>query len=196
MTDWTAFLLASLALLATPGPTNTLLGASGAAAGFVRSLKLLPAEAAGYTIAISMLALAVGPVLATTPVVGMVLKLACAAWLAWSAYKLWREGSDAIVKSEPVPFNRVFITTLLNPKAIVFAFVIMPYMKDGRFADAMPYLAALLGLIACVAMAWIGTGALIRASHTAGAGLVRKVGAAALALFGVLLSTSALTAGK
>lgn len=194
MTAWPTFLLAALALLASPGPTNTLLAASGAAAGFVRSLKLLLAESAGYAISITVLALVLGPVIAGSALAGTILKLVASAWLIWSAWHLWREGSNTLTQAEPVKFIRVFITTLLNPKAIVFALVIVPYLKDGRVTEAAPYLAALLALIACVAVCWIGTGAIIRASQAAGAGLMRKIGAAALALFGVLLSGSVLTA--
>jgi threonine/homoserine/homoserine lactone efflux protein len=197
LTDWMPFLLAALALLASPGPTNTLLAASGAAAGFIRSLKLLLAESAGYAIAITVIALLIGPAIAGSPLAGTILKLVASAWLIWSAWHLWREGSDTLARAAPVKFVRVFVTTLLNPKAIVFALVIVPHLKDGRIAEALPYLGALLLLIACVAVCWIATGAAIRASQRADAGLMRKIGAAALALFGVLLSGSVLaSAGR
>ena len=194
MTDWIAFLFASLALLASPGPTNRLLAASGAAAGFIGSLKLLLAESAGYAIAIAVIALLIGPAVAGSPLAGTILKLVASAWLIWSAWQLWREGSDSLARAEPVKFVRVFVTTLLNPKAIVFALVIVPHLKEGRIAEALPYLIALLLLVACVAVCWIGTGAAIRATQRTDAGLMRKIGAAALALFGVLLSSSALAA--
>ena len=197
LTDWIPFLLAALALLAAPGPTNTLLAASGAAAGFLRSLKLLLAESAGYPIAIGVIALLIGPAIAGSPLAGTILKLVASAWLIWSAWRLWSEGSDTLARGESVKFVHVFVTTLLNPKAIVFALVILPYLKESRISEALPYLGALLLLIACVAVCWIATGAAIRASQRADAGLVRKIGAAALALFGVLLSSSVLaSAGR
>ena len=192
MTDWIPFLLAALALLTSPGPTNTLLAASGAAAGFTRSLKLLLAEASGYAISICVIALVLGPVIAGSALAGAILKLVASAWLIWSAWHLWREGSDTLLQTEPVKFSRVFVTTLLNPKAIVFALVIVPYLKERRIAEALPYMGALFLLIACVATGWVATGAAIRASRAAGAGLMRKIGAAALAVFGVLLSGSVL----
>lgn len=45
------FVAVVVALLATPGPTNTLLAASGAAVGLTRSPRLLLAECAGYFLA-------------------------------------------------------------------------------------------------------------------------------------------------
>lgn len=192
LTDWTAFILASLALLAAPGPTNVLLAASGAAAGLRASLRLVAAGALGYAIAVAVLALALGPAIAGSPVATIALKLACSAWLVWSAVQMWREGSDAIARSAPVDFGRVFITTLLNPKSIVFALVILPFLKNGKAAQAAPYVLTLLALLVAVSLAWIAAGAVVRASEAAGEGVMRKVGAAALALFGVLLSTSVL----
>lgn len=48
-------------LLITPGPTNTLLLLSGATSGFLNMQKLILAEAAGYSIAISILGYDIHP---------------------------------------------------------------------------------------------------------------------------------------
>jgi hypothetical protein len=68
MEDPLLFTLAVLAILGTPGPTNTLLATSGAGVGLRRSLVLLPAEACGYLISILLLGLVLGPVVAASPV--------------------------------------------------------------------------------------------------------------------------------
>jgi threonine/homoserine/homoserine lactone efflux protein len=47
MTDELSFIIMAVALLATPGPTNTLLATSGAASGFRKSLVLLLGEFLG-----------------------------------------------------------------------------------------------------------------------------------------------------
>ena len=55
MQDPFLFAAAVLAILWTPGPTNTLLATAGATRGFRHSLPLIPAEAAGYAISILVL---------------------------------------------------------------------------------------------------------------------------------------------
>nr|HML44513.1 lysine transporter LysE [Hyphomicrobium zavarzinii] len=55
MHDPIAFSLAVLAILGTPGPTNTLLAASGALVGWRRSLPLIGAEGEGFRIAMGVL---------------------------------------------------------------------------------------------------------------------------------------------
>lgn len=192
-----AFILASLALLATPGPTNTLLATSGAAAGLRRSLKLIPGELSGYALSITTLSLIILPLVNASPIVSVVLRLACGAYLVWSAVHLWREGADTIASSEPVCVRRVFVTTLLNPKGIVFALVIVPYLGERRFAEAAPYLACLALMMVSVALTWISGGALVRAGARGrvGSGVIRRVGASVLGVFGLLLSVSVLPIG-
>jgi threonine/homoserine/homoserine lactone efflux protein len=191
MTDPVAFLLAVLALLATPGPTNTLLAASGASAGLRASLRLIPAELAGYLSAILPLVLLAGPAVAAHPGAATALKAAAALWLAISAVRLWREaGAGFATTPRPVSPARVFVTTLLNPKALVFALVVFPH--DG----GLPLAAATAGfavMVVGIASSWIALGSVI-----AGAGgeritprLVTRTAALALAVFATLVAGSA-----
>jgi threonine/homoserine/homoserine lactone efflux protein len=64
MTDPLLFGPAALAILAPPGPTNTLLATGATSAGFWPALPLVPTEAAGYLIAISVIGYGLGPAVA------------------------------------------------------------------------------------------------------------------------------------
>lgn len=194
MTGVIPFLLACAAVLFVPGPTNTLLATSGAASGFRRSLALPCAELLGYTISIWTLALLVAPLVNASPLVSAALRGACGAYLIWSAVHLWQEGSSALTSSEPVSFRRVLVTTVLNPKGAIFALVIIPYLGEHNFAAAWPYLLGHAAITVAASLTWIGAGAAIGAgarSHV-DAGLIRRVGASALGVFGVILSSSVL----
>ena len=190
-----AFAVAALLLLATPGPTNTLLATSGAAAGVKRSAHLVGAELLGYLFSITTLALVVGPFVRNAHALGVALRVGCGAFLLYAAWRLWREGSAALTSEEPVRFRRVLVATALNPKAVVFAFAIVPYLAQGQVAAAAPYMAALGAMIGAVGLAWISLGAGLRAgAHTSGGGVARRVGALVLCLFAVLISGSAFSA--
>jgi threonine/homoserine/homoserine lactone efflux protein len=185
MEDPLLFALAVLAVLATPGPTNTLLATSGAMVGLRRSLPLVPAEAAGYGIAILTLGLVLGPVMAGQPLLAAALRAAVGAYLLMLAWRLWRRGAGAVVGAGLVRPRQLFLTTLLNPKAIVFALGIVPFGK----APVLPYMLGFLALLVTVAVGWIGLGAVLgRAAARRGiAGVVPRLGATAVAGFGVLL---------
>lgn len=196
MTDPFTFVVAVLALLATPGPTNTLLATSGAAAGFARSAPLVAAEMLGYAISITLLALVIGPFVRASHELNIALRIVCAAFLFYSAWKLWQEGAAAIAGDQPVSFRRVLIATALNPKGIAFAFVIVPYLSHGQVMRALPYMAALMVCIAIVGSAWIGGGAALRAGAGAswGSGLARRTGAVVLCVFAAMVTGSAFSA--
>ena len=187
MIEPTLFLLAVLSLLATPGPTNTLLATSGATVGVKRSLVLLVGELGGYLISLAVLRIVLGPVIAGVPVLGIALKVAVALYLGWIAYTLWTR-SAALTGEAAVSVRAVFVTTLLNPKALIFAFTIIPLEHPMLWA----YFAAFAVTVPVVGLAWIVIGSLIgAASGERHAGLVRKVASVALVGFAAVLVRSA-----
>ncbi|OAN54068.1 hypothetical protein A6A04_12545 [Paramagnetospirillum marisnigri] len=194
MTDPLAFTLAVLALLATPGPTNTLLAASGATAGPRRSLALIPAELSAYLLSISTLALVVAPLLAAHALLGAGLKLAAAAWLVCCAGRLWREGGGPDFGDEAVitPL-RIFTTTLLNPKGLIFAIAIFPPASP---LDLIPWLVGFSGLAVVVAAGWITLGATLARSAGSRATPTRicRLAAVVLVVFAVTMAGTAVAA--
>ncbi|MBS7589325.1 hypothetical protein [Ancylobacter defluvii] len=85
--------------------------------------------------------------------------------------------------------SRVFLTTLLNPKAILFALGVVPFGAERVW----PYRAGFAGLRALVALGWIGFGALAgRAAAATGRGHTIPRIAAVVAGFAAQLLTSPL----
>lgn len=153
MTDPVTFALAVIALLATPGPTNTLLFTAGAMDG-ARSLRLIPAEIAGYFIAILTIGFLIAPVASQVPTLGAALRILAICYLAAVAFRLWRNAPHLTIHGRLVQLHHVFTTTLLNPKALLFAFGIIP-LSDP---DVHVYLLAFCALTAVVATVWICIG--------------------------------------
>jgi threonine/homoserine/homoserine lactone efflux protein len=184
MTDPVLFTLAVLAVLGTPGPTNTLLATGGALVGFRRALRLLAAEAAGYLIAILTLGLVLGPIVSATPALGVALRAAVGLYLFVLAVRLW-SGSGISLTAKVVTPVQVFLTTLLNPKAIVFALGIIPFGKER----ILPYMLGFLFLLICVGMGWIAAGATLGAiaGNRGARELVPRAGATAIGAFAILL---------
>lgn len=188
------FALAALALLAAPGPTNTLLVTSGAAVGLQRSLHLSLATL-GYLVGTIAMALVVGPIANASYIADIVMRIACGCYLLYAAWRLWRDGEATTPSDEPVPFQRVLIATSLNPKAIGFAFVIVPFLAPLRVQAVWPYLVALGVMAVAVGAGWIAVGAMIRAGarNSLAGGAVQKMGAAVLAAFALLIVGSVFT---
>ena len=186
MSDLLPFMLAVLALLATPGPTNTLMAAAGAQRGVARSLPLLAGELGGYAIAITVWIELIGAVAAGQTLVPVIAKVIAAAFLLWSAWKLWRDAGHADLAQRGVTLGRVFTTTLINPKGLVFAFAIFPQV--GLVAR-LPYLGLFAVLVIATALGWMGLGTLAARSSSGllTSSRVDRITAAALAVFATLL---------
>lgn len=160
----TEFLLAIWALLLTPGPTNTLLALSGAAVGFRRSWRLLPAELAAYLLVTVPLAILGAELLDAAPMLARGVKLAAALWVAWLAVRLWRVAPADAAQGAATP-RRVFVTTLLNPKGLIIGLALLPGGAAPQFA---PHLLLFAGSILAVAAIWAGGGALLHRDGAAG----------------------------
>jgi threonine/homoserine/homoserine lactone efflux protein len=151
--DHLAFAAAATSLLATPGPTNTLLATSGAEVGLRRSLPLLVAELGGYLLAILLLRALIGRLMATNPVFAAALHGAVVVYLLYLAWTLWSRGARQIKTGCAITFTRVFVTTLLNPKAIIFSFTLLP--QRGGAGELAPWLSMLSLQIVTVGLGWI-----------------------------------------
>lgn len=194
MTDTLTFLLASLALAATPGPANTLLFTSGAVASMRRSLWLLQASLLGYMIAITVLVVALGPALAANPGLKLALQVVCALNLVLAARSLWcRNALDAGLISA----RKMFSLTLLNPKAFIFAFTILPGDPLGAYAAQLPWLGTLMLVIGAVELGWIVAGRAVSKGLLGpiSAPMCCRAGAVVISGFAALLTCSVISSG-
>lgn len=193
MTDWPSFLFAVLALLATPGPTNTLMAAAGARVGAVRALPLVVGELGGYIVAIALWAEVLGVLAADHPWFPLLAKLIAAAYLVWSAVKLWLASDPAETAQHDISLGRVFTTTLLNPKALVFAFAVFPPLG---IVERLPYVLLFGALVAATAAAWAWIGMLAARSVGKGATRARidRFTAVVLAVFASVLVVQSVAA--
>lgn len=176
--------LAVLALLLTPGPTNSLVLLAGAERGLTGALRLIPSELAGYLLTVVPLTLVGTALLADHPSVRTAVTLAAALWVAVLAVKLWRmpEAHGAAASVTP---RGLFVTTALNPKALIFGLVLLP--SSDRWVANLSLFVVLVVLVAAI---WAAVGAALRggASHQPRAVfLLRRLASVWLAAISVVL---------
>lgn len=186
------FLLAVLALLLAPGPTNTLMGLAGARQGAAGVLRLIPAEIAGYLTTILPLTWIGAETVARWPTAGAALTLIAALWVLGLALRLWRS-SGTETEAGAITARRIYLTTALNPKALVFGLVLLPPLGEAAF---LPRLGLFVAAVAGVALLWGVAGA---ATQTGAKGpgrlrLLQRIAASWLLLVALSLAAKVVTA--
>ncbi|MBB4189863.1 threonine/homoserine/homoserine lactone efflux protein [Sinorhizobium terangae] len=151
-----SFVIAVLALLMAPGPTNTLMALAGTQKGFLRMVRFVPAELAGYLTTTMPLSWIGSAVFNDWPVAAMTIKVLAAIWVLHLAVKLWAS-SERGMGHYQVTARRVYLTTVLNPKALIFGLVILHPAVEERF---LLHLALFCFCVAAIAIAWGSVGAL------------------------------------
>ncbi len=150
------YLSAVLALLLAPGPTNTLIGLAGAQRGIKAAMRLMPFELIGYLVTIVPLTVLGAALMSALPQMAAAVKLAAALWVAIIALRLW--GRPGAVLLPLVSPWLVFITTALNPKALIFGIVLLPVFGAAHYGQR---LALFCAAVAGVALVWGAGGALL-----------------------------------
>ncbi|RMQ47624.1 hypothetical protein ALQ04_04054 [Pseudomonas cichorii] len=157
--------LTLLAVLAVPGPTNSLLFQTGMNRGFnARSLQWVAAEWLAYVVQITAWGLTLDRVARDYPWVATLSKAFAVCFLFYIALKLWamaRSGhSDGGQGDQPgLSPTGLFVATLSNPKGLFFASFVAP---AGTFLDSADYLAfmsAFTAVVLPVGSAWVIFGA-------------------------------------
>ena len=184
------FVFAVLALLLTPGPTNTLLTVGAASRGLRASLPLLFGELAGYLVVVVPLATIAASLLDGRPALAIALRIAAACWVLFLAIRLWRLAStqQSHNGSSPVSVGQVFLTTVLNPKAPIIGLVIMPH---GALGDIAPAIGLFSLLVAGAGTSFLVLGSLVGRTPVLSPRLVYRVGAIFLVVFSLGLAGSA-----
>jgi threonine/homoserine/homoserine lactone efflux protein len=179
------FVLSVIVVLLTPGPTNTLLAISGSTVGFLRSAHLLLGEMAGYALSILLIRFLLAPFVSGAYSIAAVLRIAAAIYLILVSIKLWR--TPLRRRLAVVSIRQVFVTTLLNPKAIVFALVIIPLGSPHGSA----YFLAFVAMLPALGTAWITVGTLLNQHAPAWlSGSFTRIASIVLAAFSIGLVTS------
>jgi threonine/homoserine/homoserine lactone efflux protein len=155
---WLAFLLASAALLAIPGPTILLVIGQSLGAGRGRALPLVAGVALGDLTAMMLSLAGLGALLAASSLAFTILKWGGAAYLLWLGVKLWRA---PVPEAAPPPlsarraFRDAYVVTALNPKSIAFFVAFVPQFLDGRhpfLSQAAILVMSFVTLAACNAL--------------------------------------------
>lgn len=178
-----AFLFAVGALLLTPGPTNTLMALAGASVGFGRAVRLVPAEIGAYLLTTVPLALVGTEILTRWPGASSGLKLVAAVWVLFLAVRLWNPATSTEDRRF-VTARGIFVTTLLNPKALIFGLVLLPASNTG---DLAVHFVVFVAAIAGAALAWAGGGHMLRRDRTSAepSPLLRRLAAGRLAFVAI-----------
>jgi len=151
-----------ITILLTPGPTNTLLASSGIQAGIKRSLKLIPAEVIGYFIAITTWGFLLESVSHYVPWLPPLIKLLSATFIIYLAIKLWITSTKDLDLNQPLITSKaLFVATLLNPKALLFASAIFPHTAWLNLHEYFIHMGMFLSLITPIAFLWIAFGSIL-----------------------------------
>ncbi len=143
LSTWLLFVLAVLALVATPGPnvlylvSRTL--AQGRAAGFVS----LAGTSSGFLLHALAAAFGLSALLAAVPVAYDTIRIAGALYLAWLAWTTWRSPDAVATSGTPVRasafklYRDGLVTSILNPKVAMFQLALFPQFVDPAHGSVL-----------------------------------------------------------
>lgn len=139
----------AFAMSISPGPGNFMLLACGANHGFLRTLPTVLGISCGFLSMVFAVGMGLGQLLRANPAALGLLKLVCAAYVLWLAWKIARAGvvRPGEAAAAPVTFGQAALFQLVNPKAWTVALVV-----TVTFPDPAHYISSLLMTIGLFAV--------------------------------------------
>jgi len=203
-----AFSLASLVLIAIPGPSVLFVVGRSLALGRRGGLLSVLGNELGAVPLLAAVALGVGSIVAESVPVFTVVKVAGAAYLVWLGIQAIRhrkqgiDGADAVGRAPVRSVTLVrqgFVVGITNPKTMVFFVAVLPQFVDLR-AGVVPVQMMVLGLIFLLIACICDSGWALAASTARGwfarspkrlAAIRATGGGMMIGLAGVLVATGA-----
>lgn len=162
---WIAYAVATEVLLIIPGPTVLLVVGYALTRGRGPALWAVAGSCLGITCAFAITFAGLGAVLSTSALAFTVMKWVGAAYLVYLGIQMWRAKADTMLKVEDGPsgkprqrstFLHGFVTTILNPKVVVFLVAFVPQFMNPA-APAMQQ--AIIMTATFVTLAFLSDGA-------------------------------------
>jgi threonine/homoserine/homoserine lactone efflux protein len=201
--DLLSFLVASLVIVALPGPDQALITRSALIVGPAAARRTMLGGACGLSVHATAAALGISALLATSVAAFTTLKLAGIGYLVFLALRMLKTPELAGDPSHPRertgprrPFAQGFLSNALNPKVALFFLTFLPQFLPSHHA-ALPRALAFSSIFAVIYLAWFS--ALIRLVEGLGRALrtpriqrrLERLTACVLLAFAVRLGTSA-----
>jgi threonine/homoserine/homoserine lactone efflux protein len=161
-----AFVTFAAVVAGTPGPSNALLTAVGARAGFRRGLPSLLGQVTGMGAMLFAITLGLGDVLLAHPLVLQVLKWGGAAMLCWMAWRIATAGDAEGAATGPAGFLGMAAFQWINPKGWLVSVAAVATFLDRRAGSALVQAAVFAILFTLVALPscapWLAFGAALQ----------------------------------
>ncbi len=145
-TLWAAFAVAYLVMAITPGPVTLLVMSYALTQGRRSALAVVAGTTLGDASCMATAMLGLGALLRASAAAFLVLKLLGAVYLVFLGVAMWRSpvaiATDAAGRSGTPAwrmFLHAYLTTVLNPKTVLFFMVFLPQFMDAR-ASLLPQL--------------------------------------------------------
>jgi threonine/homoserine/homoserine lactone efflux protein len=133
----------------TPGPNNLMLMASGANFGFRLTVPHMLGISLGHALMVFLVGVGVAGIFLTYPPLGLVLKVASAAYMLWLAWKIAHASApkEGAAKGQPMTFLQAAAFQWVNPKAWAMALTATSVYLPDRSLTALALVAVVFASV-------------------------------------------------
>lgn len=149
----TAFVLASIVIVAVPGPSVLFTIGRALVLGRRAALATVFGNATGITGQVLVIAVGLGSLVAASALAFSVIRVVGAGYLIWLGIQAIRHRDDPAVDVQPSgsAFRQGMVVGFTNPKSLVFLSALLPQFVD-RAAPMIPQLLALGAVFVAIAV--------------------------------------------